>query len=436
MGNEFFVRAILDNWLYFGAIYGGFLCFYLLLYRKIYWGILDPMLITVINLAGGAFCVYFLYTDQSLKPIYGWSFLGTEVALFLGLTLATYIPVLKLGGNTNKVEILRSEGVSEFDIFCFVVYAAYVCVEIVNLKTVGIVLLNDEENHVSAYSGHGIVRAFLLSYRTLVILALYYKTLYLKKKLNLFELFICFVLLVDIATSGSKGAVAVFFLMYFLISYPMVNKGRMETIKLSLPLMVALASFPVAIVMISVGADVTSAIQQVGLRLMASGDIFLLGYFDDVMDSIQETSFFKYAFYPGWGAILKNLGFDITPPEPVGVDVFAFYTNRRTSGANGRYNYLAYHFFGLWGGIIYALVIGLLVGYLRNTFKNLNPMNMNYYAFLFMVVLISCSTRLIDDILLFGNTSFWALLFLTLSFVIAKFLYKVLQVVTGLKSYA
>ncbi len=435
MGNDFFVRAILDNWLYYGAIYVGFLCFYLFLYRKIYWGILDPLLLTVVNLTGGAFCVYFLYSDQTLKPIYGWSFIGTEIALFLGITIASLIPVVKLGGNTNKVEI-PTHGISEFDIFCFVICIAYVLVEAINLKTVGVVLLNTEENHVSVYQGHGIIRAFVSSYRTLVIMSLYYKIIYLKQRFSLFELFICFVLLVDIATTGSKSAIVVFFVTYFLMTYPMVVQGRMKTIKLSLPLMIVLLSFPVAIVMISVGADASSAIQQVGLRLMASGDIFLLGYYDDVMETIQETSFFKYAFYPGWGTILKNLGFEITPPEPIGVDVFAFYTNRRTSGANGRYNYLAYHFFGLWGGIIYALVIGLLVGYLRNMYKNMNPLNMNYYGFLFMVVLLSCSTRLIDDLLLFGNTSFWALLFLTVSYVVAKLLYMVLQVVTGPKSYA
>jgi len=210
----------------------------------------------------------------------------------------------------------------------------------------------------------------------------------------------------------------------------------MSTIKISWPLMAVLLSFPIAIVMISVGADASSAIQQVGLRLMSSGDIFLLGYYDDVMDSIQESSFLKYAFYPGWGTILKNLGFEIIPPEPIGVDVFAYYSGRRTSGANGRYNYLAYHFFGLWGGIVYALIIGLLLGYLRSIYKNLNPINMNYYSFLFIVVLISCSTRLVDDLLLFGNTSFWALLFLTVSYVVAKILYMVLQVITGSKSYA
>lgn len=435
MGNEFFVQAILNNWLYYGAVYAGFLCLYLFLYRKIYWGILDPLLLTVINLTGGAFCVYFLYSDGALKPIYGWSFVGTEIALFLGLTIAAYIPVVKLGGNTNKVEI-PTHGISEFDVFLFVLCIAYVLVEVINLKTVGIVLLNKEENHVSAYGGHGIIRAFLTSYRTLVIMSLYYKAIYLKKRFSLFELFICFVLLLDIATSGSKSAIVVFFVTYFLITYPMVVQGRMSTIKLSLPLVLLLLSFPVAIVMISVGADASSAIQQVGLRLMSSGDIFLLGYYDDVMDSIQESSFFKYAFYPGWGTILKNLGFEIIPPEPIGVDVFAFYSGRRTSGANGRYNYLAYHFFGLWGGIIYALIIGLLVGYLRSMYKNLNPLNMNYYSFLFMVVLISCSTRLIDDILLFGNTSFWALLFLTVSYVVAKILYMVLQVVTRTKSYA
>lgn len=435
MGNEFFIRAVLDNWLYYGAIYAGFLCLYLFMYRKVIWGILDPFLMTVLNLTGGAFCVYFLYSDDALKPIYGWSFVGTEIALFLGITLAAYMPVIKLGGDTNKVET-GTPGISEFDIFLFVLCIAYVFVVAINLKTVGVVLLNREQNHVSAYEGHGIVRAFLSSYRTLVIMSLYYKLIYLKKRLNLFELFICFILLLDIATSGSKSAIVVFFVTYFLITYPMVAQGRMSTIKLSLPLAAVLLSFPVAIVMITVGADPSSAIQQVGLRLMSSGDIFLLGYYDDVMDSIQEPSFFKYAFYPGWGTILKNLGFEITPPEPIGVDVFAFYSGRRTSGANGRYNYLAYHFFGLWGGIIYALIIGFLVGYLRSIFKNLNPLNMNYFGFLFIMVLIACSTRLIDDILLFGNTSFWGLFFLTFSYVVAKILYMVLQVVTGPKSYA
>lgn len=435
MGNDLFVRAVMDNWLYYGAVYVGFLCLYLFLYRKLYWGILDPFLLTVINLTGGAFCVYFLYSDEALKPIYGWSFIGTEIALFVGMTVASYLPVIKLGGDTNKVEI-PTRGISEFDIFLFVVCTAYVLIEAINLKTVGVVLLNNEANHVSAYEGHGIMRAFLVSYRTLVIMTLYYKLIYLKQRFNLFELFICFVLLLDIATSGSKGAIVVFFVSYFLITYPMVVQGRMSTIKLSLPLLIVLASFPIAIVMISVGANPSSAIQQVGLRLMSSGDIFLLGYYDDVMDTIQESSFFKYAFYPGWGTILKNLGFEITPPEPIGVDVFAFYTGRRTSGANGRYNYLAYHFFGLWGGIIYALIIGLLLGYLRSMYKKLNPLNMNYYSFLFLVVLISCSTRLVDDLLLFGNTSFWALLFLTVSYVVAKILYMVLQVVTGPKSYA
>jgi hypothetical protein len=349
--------------------------------------------------------------------------------------VARHIPVLRLDSKTSKLEI-QGEGISEFDLFCFIVCAAYLLIEAINLQTVGIVLLNTEENHVSAYTEHGIIRALLTSFRTLVTLALYYKIIFLKKKLNLFEVFICFILLVDVATTGSKSSIITFFVLYFLITFPLVQQGHLKTMKLSIPMMLLLASFPIAIVMISVGADVNSATQQVGLRLMSSGDIFLLGYYDDVMNSIQETSFLKYAFYPGWGTILKTLGFEITPPEVIGVDVFAYYTNRRTSGANGRYNYLAYHFFGLWGGIAYSLVIGLLVGYLRNMFKVLNPLNMNYFSFLFMVVLMSCTTRLIDDLLLFGNTAFWSLMFLIVSYVVAKILYLVLQVITGPKSYA
>ncbi len=428
MATEFFVGPILDDWLKYGLIYGLIVCFYLVLYRKMYWGIFDPMFLTTINLSGGAFCVYFLYSDQLLKPVYGWSFIGTEIALFLGMCLATVIPTLRINSNRELPREVDS-GISEFDVFCFTMCIAYVIVEIVNLKTVGIVLLDEENNHVSAYGGHGIIRAFLVSFRTLVTLTLYYKLLFLKRRLNWLEIIVCLVLLLDLATSGSKSAIIVFFTLYFLTAYPLILHGQLRKIKIPLALLLVLASFPILVVMISVGASPESAIQQVALRLMASGDIFLLGYFDDVLASIQETSFFKYAFYPGWGTILKNLGFNITPPEVIGVDVFAYYTNRRTSGANGRYNYLAYHFFGLWGGFIYAFIIGILAGYIRQIYLKFEPSKIGYFGFLFIVTLVSCSTRLIDDLLLFGNTSFWALLFLCVTYVVAKTIHLVLKAI-------
>ncbi|GGM96530.1 hypothetical protein GCM10010967_32760 [Dyadobacter beijingensis] len=426
MATEFFVGPILDNWLKYGLIYAAIVCLYLFLYRKIYWNIFDPMFLTVLNLSGSAFCVYFLYADQSLKPVYGWSFLGTEIALIAGLFLSKTIPALRIGGKVER-NLEPEKGITEFDIFCFIMCMGYFVIEIINLKTVGIVLLDTENNHVSAYGGHGIIRAFLVSFRTLVTLTIYYKILFLKQRLNAMELFICFVLLVDLATSGSKSAIVVFFTLYFLTAYPLSLHGHIKQVKISWPLILALASFPVIVVMVSVGASPESALQQVGLRFMASGDVFLLGYYDDVMASIQETSFLKYAFYPGWGTILKNLGFEIIPPEPVGVDVFAFYSNSRLSGANGRYNYLAYHFFGLWGGFLYAFIIGLIVGYMREVFVKFNPKTISYFGFIFMVTLISCSSRLIDDLLLFGNTCFWALFFLIAVCVAAKLTHLVLK---------
>lgn len=426
MATEFFVSPILDNWLKYGTIYAVIICVYLLIYRKIYWGIFDPMFFTTLNLAASAFCVYFLYADDKLKPVYGWSFIGTEIALFLGLLIGSAVPALHMGRQREKL-VTNGKGITEFDLFVFIVCIAYVIVEAINLKTVGIVLLDTENNHVSAYGGHGIIRAFLVSFRTLVILTLYYKTLVSKQRLNAFEIFICLILLVDLATSGSKGGIVTFFALYFLTTYPLMLHGHIKKIKISWPLLLILAAFPIGVVMISVGADASSAVQQVALRLMASGDIFLLGYYDDVFASIQESSFFKYAFYPGWGTILKNLGFDIVPPEPIGVDVFEFYSNRRTSGANGRYNYLAYHFFGLWGGFVYALIIGIIVGYIRKLYTKLDPSKVGYFGFIFMVTLISCSSRLIDDILLFGNTSFWALFFLIWCCIGAKTLHLVLR---------
>lgn len=426
MASEFFVAPILDNWLKYGLMYGLIVAAYLIFYRKIYWGLFDPMFLTTIYMGGAAFCVYYLYSDEALKPIYGWSFIGTEIALFCGLHLTFLIPVIQIGSVEDRLEG-PVDHITEFDLFCFIVCCAYVVVEIINLKTVGIVLLDEENNHVSAYGGHGIVRAFLVSFRTLITFTLYYKMLVLKRRLNAFEIFICLVVLLDLATTGSKGAVIVFFISYFMVTYPLILHGKMKPTKISPTLLLFLAAFPIGVVMITVGASAESAIQQVALRFMASGDIFLLGYNDDVMASVQETSFIKYAFYPGWGTILKNLGFNIIPPEPVGVDVFSYYSGRRTSGANGRYNFLAYHFFGLWGGILYAFIIGLLLGYIRRMFTKFNPYGVSYFGFLFILTLTNSATRLIDDLLLFGNTNFWALFFLILCYLGAKVLHLILK---------
>ncbi len=51
------------------------------------------------------------------------------------------------------------------------------------------------------------------------------------------------------------------------------------------------------------------AIILFGARLIGSGDIFVMGYNDDVIRHISANSSLQYILYPGWGSILKTIGF-------------------------------------------------------------------------------------------------------------------------------
>ena len=394
-----------------------------------YWGLFDPMVYSVLNLVGGAFCVWLLYYQGDLKSEYGWSFIFTEIALFSGLILTRFLPELQvLGKNNYEFVIPPKSTISEFDVFTFVVGSVYIILELISILTVGIVILDTQENHASAFNDHGILRAFISSYRTLMICALFYKKRILRQNWNIFHI-VCFVfLLFGVLTSGSKGSVLTFVFIYYILSFPLMRLGLTKKIKISIPLLVTLASFPIIVIMIRVGANPTSAIQQVYVRLLASGDVFLLGYHENVMSSLTETSFIRYAFYPGWGSVLKNLGFEIKAPRLIGSDIFEFYTNALSGGGpNARHNYLGYHFFGFYGSILYSFIIGLIIGIVRRIFEAVHPYKMSYFLYLFAVISAYIIPAMIDDLNIFANGIFWTLLFLSVSYLLTKFVYTILQ---------
>ncbi|MCF0058313.1 hypothetical protein [Dyadobacter sp. CY356] len=420
--------TVLDNLNFYLILYLALLLGYLVLYRKIYWGIFDPMIWTVTSMAGGAFCVCFLYFQDQLAPLYKWSFLTTEIALFLGLYLSRYIPVIKFGAifQSEPLEYHENE-ITEFDIFTWIIGIAYILCEIVSIMTIGIVLFEEDVTHLSAFENHGILMAFITSFRLLCPLVLFYKILVRKQKYNYFDIVCWFFVAIGILTTGSKGAILVFVFQYFMIQLPLIYQGKAKPIKISWPLILGLASFPVLVVSITRGGDAVDAVTGVFIRLLASGDVFLLGYNDAVMNSIKEKSFLKYLFYPGWGTILKNLGFNISPPDVIGTDIQNFHYGKTDGGPNSRYNYVALHFLGFWGAIIYSGFIGTAIGVVRNTFRNLDVSRINYFGYLFLTLIAYLSNLLIDDSIVFANYIFWRLFFLVICYILTKTVFLIIR---------
>ena len=413
--------TVLDDLTFYLILYLSLLLGYLVLYRKIYWGLSDPMIWTVTNMTGGAFCVFFLYEQDQLAPLYKWSFLTTELALFLGLYLSRYIPVINFGAIfQSEPSELTEDQISEFDVFTWIIGIAYILCEIASIMTVGIVLFEDDVNHVTAFENHGILMAFITSFRFLCPLVLFYKILIRKQKLNYFDIICWFFAVFGLLTTGAKGAILVFFFQYFMLQFPLIYQGKAKPIKMSWPIILGIAAFPVVIISITRGGDTTEAVTGIFIRLLSSGDIFLLGYNDDAMNAITEKSFLKYLFYPGWGTILKNLGFNVSTPQGIGPDLLNYHYNRTNGGPNSRYNYMALHFLGFWGAIIYAAFIGTAIGVVRNNFRNLDVSRINYISYLFLTIIAYFSNLLIDDSMMFSNYIFWRPFFLFLCYLLTK----------------
>ncbi|WP_221394285.1 hypothetical protein [Dyadobacter sp. NIV53] len=420
--------TVLDDLSFYVTIYVILVALYMVLYRKMYWGLFDPLVWTVTSMAGGAFCVFFLSHQMQLDPLYKWSFLTTEVALFTGLVVARYIPPIRLDF-VSQPEVVPGEEniITEFDIFTWVIGTMYIGCEIVSFMVVGIVLFDEGANHLSAFAEHGILMAFITSYRMLCPLVLFYKMLILKQKFNLFDIICWFFAAFGILTTGSKGAILIFIFQYFMMQFPLIYQGKIKPLKISGIFILVLACFPVLVLSITSGADAMGAVQGVFIRLLSSGDIFLLGYNDAVMASITEKSFLNYAFYPGWGTVLKNLGFDFTPPQAIGADILNYHYGRTDGGPTSRYNYVALHFLGFWGAIIYSGFIGTFIGVIRNSFKTLDPTRISYFGYILVTLIVYVSNILIDDINIFMNYVFWRTSFLTLSYLASKIIFLIIK---------
>lgn len=420
--------TVFNNLAFYVLIYLALVVFYMVLYRKTFWGLFDPLIWTVTSMAGGAFCVFFLDYQGRLDPMYKWSFITTEIALFTGLLLSRFVPPINLEFLfQKKSDTLEENGITEFDVFTWVIGTVYILCEIASFMIIGIVLFDEDVSHLSAFENHGILMAFITSFRMLCPLTLFYKLLILKKKFNLFDILCWTFAAFGILTSGSKGSILIFIFEYFLIQFPLIYQNKIKPIKISALLVVGLVSFPVLILSITTGSGTTEATAGVFIRLLSSGDIFLLGYSDAVMKSISEKSFLYYAFYPGWGTILKNLGFNFTPPQAIGADILNYHYGRSDGGPTSRYNYIALYFLGFWGAIVYSGFIGTVIGIIRNTFKNIDPTRVTYFGYLSMTLLVYISSNLIDDINIFMNYIFWRIFFLALSYLLTKIIFLIIK---------
>jgi hypothetical protein len=155
-------------------------------------------------------------------------------------------------------------------------------------------------------------------------------------------------------------------------------------------------------------------------RLLASGDVFVMGYNDSVIHSFSNNSFFEYIFYPGFGNILKNLGFPITSPPVLGGQIYEYYRGVNTAGPNARHNYVGLVFLGPYLSIFFSFFSGAIIGYVRGKYISKNR---NFFNLLLYTITYYWIVSLITDVNMFMSFFVWAIIVFLLVYFLSNIAY-------------
>ena len=277
-------------------------------------------------------------------------------------------------------------------------------IQLYGLKTTGLIVLNEEVNHLSVYDGLGPLKAFLFSLRTLFFIYFFYKRKI--HSLSFFDWSVFIVVIFGIITSGSKSGIMTPVTLYFIVEYYFKRKFGVPFKRIKKSVLVCILLFPIVVILLHDRGNIIQSLMILFARFAANGDIYVLGFNDTVIKNISDTSFLKYIFYPGWGTILKTIGFDITPPEGLGVNIYRQYYNIYDSGPNTRLNYLLYYFFNTPLGCLFSFCAGKIVRFVRENYaKNKS----NFFLFFVSTIMYCNILSIISDINIFLNNTFWAL---------------------------
>lgn len=350
MDYSLFIADLIEQAYIYVPILFCFIIIYLFVFRKKIWGILDPLFLAVVSMAASSFCVFVLWMNNWIKWEYILSFLCTELAFVIGFFLPKMKETFSSNINVEKSFLSIFTKLSGCIAFLLQMYV---------FSIIGFVIFQDGVNHLSVFDGHGILKAFLTSTRMIFFIAFF-----LKRKLNkvgMFDYFCFFVLILGLLLSGSKSSFLEPITLYFIIEYFFYVKTGVgkRNIQINKMFLLLLACFPICVIGAKDGVSVGNAMVLYLGRIIGYGDIFVMGYDQDVIQYISADSFIKYIFYPGWGSILKMIGFDITPPIVIGVDIYDYYYGITTAGPNARLNFLSYYFLGFWGGFAFLLFAGI-----------------------------------------------------------------------------
>ena len=416
---------------YFGALLIVF-TIYILLFKRFYYSVLDPMVISFVGSALACTIVVFLYIDKVINDYYFFSFFFSQCAfLFCFLFFGKR--------NVNQERIRNSRMYNDnihlnFSIFIISSFV-FVVSQLIVYVTAGIPLFMDSrlETFVGG-SGFGIFSR-ILDVSGFVSLFMIFNLYNSDKKLSNLRkkllYFICVFFVIAAVLSGSKSYFLLIGQTYF--TYAVTSDSNLKINKIfksikKYELKIVLLGLIVAMIVIKVQSSAANsfsdALTMFGYRLIGFGDVFWYAYPNG---TIERMVYIDKQFNPFFALFSDFLGmFRLIPwdelPNAIGLDLYNMH--HKTSaiiGPNARQNVFGYIYFGYSGSIVFSAIIGIVTGLCRKYFFQQNAANI--YKKIFIALLyIKIFTLEYDPLLglTYLNSMF---IFLPIIFFLSKIYY-------------
>lgn len=369
---KFYLSILSNPLLYFFIFSITFFC-YLLVFRKFFFSIFDPLVFTLLFSSCATSTVVFLYILKAIRSFYFINY---------WLTFFCFYGSFFIYGRRIQKETVISRRNSQF---CMegslrmpnYFFTIWLFLSLLNISyhlfsyiKFGIPLFM--ESRLTVNMNGGVVNGFFarlqLVFDTLSTFMAFYFLFFSKKYRKLYVKFYFFLIFAFGILSGSKGALINYLFMFSMFVY-LTQHYTCKGIKLLLSkkiyvfilIFVILAIF---VLMVQGKRGVVQGISDLLFRFSATGDGYALAYPNDTIGKLSKQNLGEFLF----GDFLSTFRLSANRQKPFGFELFEIANDVEETfiGPNPRFNLVGLAYFGFIGNLIVAIASGVIFTVARN----------------------------------------------------------------------
>lgn len=366
---------MIDNFNQFWEIIFSTICIlivFLFLFRNHIVHILDPLLFYIITQAFSTELA-FLILDN---PAYLINFLGCQVSFLIGFFLCSGKGITKFQiKNARLFHTGTSLEISFVKWFAIISSLLLFTANLAQMRSTGIILLSDNPSAAKVTSfteGSGVIKR--LNWSILYLSGLFLMAMFLFRKKIKYALVFCIILLIP-ALGGSKGALLFFVMATSLLGCfgDVKNDSLFKKIKIGSFLLLGTAIILAGLIIrFSNSVESSEGIMfTLVTRFLFYGDSMIYYYNKPVIDYFSSYNLLNY-LADDFNAVFGSLRL-VPYTEQLGYRLVNYYFNINSDiwGPSIPFYVKGNIYFGYYGAFIYSMVIGSVVGFVRNRFYRL-----------------------------------------------------------------